>query len=188
MSDTLKMLLAYKAWANRLTFETAMAISPLEATRHRATRWESIAYTLSHVWVVDDIFRHNLEGLRHKYTFRNIEERLSVEKIWQRQQEIDAWYCDFASNLNDSQCSALIDFEFIGGGAGRMSCAEIILHIVNHGTYHRGLISDMLYQIPVMPQTNDLTVFLRDHWRSEFVKATDFSDKTSDFLTTATPG
>jgi uncharacterized damage-inducible protein DinB len=57
-----------------------------------------------------------------------------------------------------------IDFEFIGGGHGRMAREDIMLHLVNHGTYHRGLVSDMMYQIPVTPETNDYTVFLRDHW------------------------
>ena len=47
-----------------------------------------------------------------------------------------------------------------------MTRAEILLHVVNHGTYHRGLVSDMMYQIPITPLTNDLTVFLRDHWHS----------------------
>jgi uncharacterized damage-inducible protein DinB len=43
-----------------------------------------------------------------------------------------------------------------------MSVSEIIFHIVNHGTYHRGFVSDMMYQIPLVPPANDLTVYLRD--------------------------
>jgi uncharacterized damage-inducible protein DinB len=37
----------------------------------------------------------------------------------------------------------------------------IVLHVVNHKTYHRGHIADMLFQIPVQPPTTDLPVFLR---------------------------
>ncbi len=166
MIDTLNMLLAYKRWANSLTFETVLALAPDEASRHRATRWESIAYTLSHVWVVDDIFKHHLEGRAHSYAFRNVEERLSVEAIWERQREIDVWYADFAATQTPDDMRTFIDFEYVGGGKGRMTRQDIILHLVNHGTCHRGLVSDMLYQIPNMPETNDLTVFLRDHWRA----------------------
>lgn len=43
-----------------------------------------------------------------------------------------------------------------------MSINEIFLHIVNHGSYHRGFVSDMIYQVPAVPPTNDLTVYLRD--------------------------
>jgi uncharacterized damage-inducible protein DinB len=55
-----------------------------------------------------------------------------------------------------------INFDFIGGGKGAMTREEMILHIVNHGTYHRGLVADMMYQVPLVPPSTDLPVFLRD--------------------------
>jgi uncharacterized damage-inducible protein DinB len=47
---------------------------------------------------------------------------------------------------------------------GKMSREDIILHIVNHATYHRGFVSDLMYQIPVKMPSNDYPVFLRDVW------------------------
>jgi uncharacterized damage-inducible protein DinB len=38
----------------------------------------------------------------------------------------------------------------------------MVLHVVNHGTYHRGLVADMMYQAGVTPEATDLPVFLRD--------------------------
>jgi uncharacterized damage-inducible protein DinB len=43
-----------------------------------------------------------------------------------------------------------------------MSVTEIIFRIVNRGTYHRGFVSDLMYQVPSVPPVNDLTVYLRD--------------------------
>ena len=43
-----------------------------------------------------------------------------------------------------------------------MTRGEIILHLVNHTTYHRGFAADLFYQVPAKPPTTDLTVFLRD--------------------------
>jgi uncharacterized damage-inducible protein DinB len=60
--------------------------------------------------------------------------------------------------------SQIIDFEFTGGGAGAMTKEEIVLH-VNHTTYHRGFVGDMLKQVPYHWPANDLAVFLRDHYR-----------------------
>ena len=39
---------------------------------------------------------------------------------------------------------------------------EMLLHVVNHKTYHRGYVAQMLYQASVRPPTMDLPVFLRD--------------------------
>ena len=44
-----------------------------------------------------------------------------------------------------------------------MSCGAIVLHLVNHTTYHRGQIGSMIYQVPAEPPTTDLPAFLREH-------------------------
>lgn len=166
MLAMLRKMLAYKSWANQLTFGAVEALPPGEDQLPRATRWESITYTLSHVLVVDDIFRCHLEGRPHAYTFRNIEARLPTAAIRERQREMDNWYRNFAWGLDDSMLAEVVSFEFVGGGEGAMTRAEILIHIVNHGTYHRGLVSDMMCQIPAEMPTNDLPVFLRDAWNS----------------------
>jgi hypothetical protein len=38
-----------------------------------------------------------------------------------------------------------------------MTCNEMIQHVVNHGTYHRGFVGDMMYQAGVTPSA---TTFL----------------------------
>lgn len=167
MQSHFRMLLAYKAWANVLTFETVNSLPDGEATTIRQTRWESIAYTLSHVAVVDDIFRCHLLGIRHDYTFRNLERRHSLPDLWAWQQSLDNWYIDHFADLGSDDWEESIAFQFVGGGAGAMTRAEIVCHIVNHGTYHRGLVSDMLCQVPADMPANDLPVFLRDIWTAE---------------------
>lgn len=47
-----------------------------------------------------------------------------------------------------------------------MTRGEIILHLVNHATYHRGFVGDLLNQASVNPPATDLTVFLRDAYRA----------------------
>ena len=71
---------------------------------------------------------------------------------------------DLAGRLTDAELSEIVEFAFVGGSQGAMTRMQIILHVVNHATYHRGFVSDMLYQVPVKPVANDLPVFLRDVW------------------------
>jgi len=164
MLAMLRKMLAYKAWANELTYDAVEALPPGEDQSPRVTRWESIAYTLSHVMVVDDIFRCHLEGRLHAYTFRNIDARLPTTAIRERQRELDHWYRNLASRLDDAALEDVVTFEFVGGGQGAITRAEILMHVVNHATYHRGLVSDMMCQIPADMPANDLPVFLRDVW------------------------
>ena len=69
---------------------------------------------------------------------------------------------EYAATLSDAQSAERIEFPFVDGGTGVMSRGEMILHVVNHTTYHRGFVGDMMYQVPVFPPVTDLPVFLRD--------------------------
>lgn len=164
ISNPLQMLIRYKAWANQLTYERVAELPPEELTRERQTNFKTIIHTLNHVYVVDDIFRAHLEGRAHGYIARNTETSPPLETLWSNVQAMDRWYVELADRLTDAELSEIIAFEFVGGGEGAMSRMEILHHIVNHATYHRGFVSDMLYQVPVKPIPNDLPVFLRDVW------------------------
>ncbi|HEY0986041.1 MAG TPA: DinB family protein, partial [Kofleriaceae bacterium] len=76
------------------------------------------------------------------------------------------WYIDRFDRLSDAELAGSIRFRFVGGGDGEMTRGEILMHLVNHATYHRGFIGDMLNQAQVKPRPTDLTVFLRDVPRS----------------------
>lgn len=162
VANLLQMLTKYKAWANDITFKGVMALAPEEIIKVRKTNFKTILSTLNHVYVVDDIFKAHLQGTKHPYTARNTETSPPLDELWQKTKVMDQWYMELAEKLSPEEWDEIITFEFVGGGDGAMSRAEIILHLVNHGTYHRGFVSDMMYQIPVGPTANDLTVFLRE--------------------------
>jgi uncharacterized damage-inducible protein DinB len=163
----LVMLLQYKEWADRIAFEAVMAIPEEEALKPRMTSFNNMVHTLNHVYVVDDIFRHHLTGRKHSYTMRNTVETPLIANLWRSVQEMDRWYIDEVKGWTCEDLSQIVNFEFVGGGAGTMTKEEIVLHIVNHTTYHRGFVGDMLKQVPYNWPANDLPVFIRDHYRPE---------------------
>jgi uncharacterized damage-inducible protein DinB len=158
----LRMLMRFKSWANETTFATVAAIPAVEAVRTRATRYRNIVHTLNHSYVVEDIFRAHLEGRRHKYTSRNTDETPEFNELRCSVEAMDAWYIRYAETLSDADLDEVVRFEFVGGGVGAMSREAILFHLVNHGTYHRGFVGDMLCQAGVIPTPTDLTVYLRD--------------------------
>ncbi|MFZ6046984.1 DinB family protein [Pseudomonas sp. CR3202] len=164
-TDTLKMLVRYKAWANELTFKSVMDLPDGEALRPRPTRFGNMVHTLNHVYVVDDIFRHHLQGKKHHYTSRNTEHPSPLGDLWNAVRAMDHWYIELVDSWSVEDLSKVVHFEFVGGGKGVMTQEEIVLHLVNHATYHRGFVGDMMYQVPFTPPSNDLPVFIRDHYR-----------------------
>jgi uncharacterized damage-inducible protein DinB len=162
MSSSVTMLTRYKAWANEITFSSVSSLPPDEALKERSTRFKNMVHTLNHVYIIDCIFQAHLQGKKHHFTARNTSTHPPLEELWKMTRSLDQWYIDYTASLSAEQLAERITFEFVGGGEGNMSREEMILHVVNHGTYHRGFVGDMMYQIPVTPPANDLPVFLRD--------------------------
>jgi uncharacterized damage-inducible protein DinB len=162
----LTMLTRYKSWADELMYSALRVLPEGEATKKRATRFGSMLHTLNHVHVIDLIFQAHLQGRPHGFTARNTPTHPPTDELWDAVRTLDQWYVDYAAGLSDRQSDERIEFHFVDGGAGVMSRGEMILHVVvNHGTYHRGFVADLMYQVPAMPPATDLPVFLRDVWR-----------------------
>jgi uncharacterized damage-inducible protein DinB len=158
----LRLLTRYKAWADERIFAMVRDLPPEEALRPRQTRFGNMVHTLNHVHVIDRVFQAHLQGKRHGYTARNTPTHPPLAELATAVQDLDQWYVRFTDGLTTEDLDRRIRFEFIGGGEGDMSCQEMILHVVNHGTYHRGFVGDMMYQAGVTPLSTDLPVFLRD--------------------------
>jgi uncharacterized damage-inducible protein DinB len=164
LQRTLRLMTRYSAWANQLIFEAAGKLPPEEVTRPRTGPFKNIVHTLNHNYVVDQIFQAHLLGRPHGFSARNTAEAPALGDLWAAQRAIDDWYVSFSDAANESELAEVIRFVFVGGGDGAMNRGEMILHVVNHTTYHRGSVADYFYQIPTLPPTTDLPVFLRDAW------------------------
>ena len=157
--DSLKTLMRYKAWANELVFARAAQLPEAELTAPRKIVFGSMLRTLNHVYAMDEVWRAHLEGRTHGYTTRNPEACPPLAELCDAQKAIDGWFVQYADSL--SREDEIVEFQFIGGGPGAMTRRDILLHVANHGTYHRGNVAAMMYQAGVAPPTTDLPVFVK---------------------------
>ena len=163
-TSTARMLTRYNAWANRLIFDAVAALPAEEATKTRQSLFRNMVHTLNHNYVIDRIWQAHLEGRDHGYDARNTKDHPPLADLWRQQQEVDAWYTAWSDRLSDPSLDEKVSFTLIGGNPGVMTRGEILLHVVNHTSYHRGFVADLFYQVPgnVRPPTTDLPVYLRE--------------------------
>jgi len=157
-----RMLTRYNAWADRLIFEAVAALPEAEATRPRVGLFKNMVHMLNHIYVIDRIFQAHLEGREHGYAARNTPDHPPLGELWRAQQALDAWYIAWSDALTPAALEERVRFAYVGGGQGEMTRGEILLHVVNHTTYHRGFVAEMIYRLGTPAPTTDLTVFLRD--------------------------
>jgi len=159
---TARMLARYNAWANQLIFDAVAALPEGEATKERQSLFRNIVHTLNHSYVIDRIWQAHLEGREHGYVTRNTRDHPPLAELWRAQREIDRWYVNWSDALSDAALDEKVRFTLIGGNPGVMTRGEILLHVINHTSYHRGFVADLFYQVPARPPTTDLPVYLRE--------------------------
>jgi len=155
-----RTLARYRMWADRLTFDAVAALPPGEATKERPTLFKTMVGTLNHNYVIDLIWQAHLEGREHGFTARNLVLHPELADLWQAQQAVNQWYIDWSDRQSQASLDEAVNFTFIGGEKGSMSRGDILLHVVNHASYHRGWVAEMFFQVPARNPTTDLPVFL----------------------------
>ena len=161
MAD-IRQLLRYKAWANDLIF-AALAKLPVEAlVEPQPIIFGNLLRTLNHTYAMDYVWQAHLQKTPHGLTSRNPDYCPPLSDLTDAQTKIDRWYIDYADKLSDAKREEVVEFDFIGGGTGAMTREEILMHAVNHGTYHRGHVAAMMFRNATPPPTTDFPVFLRE--------------------------
>jgi uncharacterized damage-inducible protein DinB len=161
-SQHLETLARYKAWADARLYDMLAGIPTDTLAAPSPIFAGSILRTLNHVYLMDVVWKSHLLGVPHGLTTRNPEATPPLSELRDVQRGIDAWYVDYAAAMTPDACNDVVQFAFIGGGEGSLRREDIVLHVVNHTTYHRAHITAMLNQMGVQPQATDLPVFLRD--------------------------
>jgi uncharacterized damage-inducible protein DinB len=156
------MLARYTAWADARLFAAVAHLPPGAELTQRPTLFGTMLRTLNHCHVVDRIWMAHLEGREHGYTALNTEGAPDFAELRAAQAAMDAWFLAYAERLSADAYDEVVDFRFVDGGAGRMTRGDILLHVVNHKTYHRGWVADLFFQEGARPPAMDLTVYLRE--------------------------
>ena len=160
-TQDIRMLARYNAWANKTIFDAVAALPAGEATKERPTLFKNMVNTLNHLYVVDLIWQAHLQGHEHGITALNTVLHADLAELRESQQDVDDWYIGWSDALTDEQADETVQFKLIGGNRGEMRRGDVMLHVVNHTSYHRGFVADLFYQVPARPPLTDLPVFLR---------------------------
>jgi uncharacterized damage-inducible protein DinB len=156
MQDTLLRLFRYKAWANDELL-TSLARLPADSpTTGLAIK------ALSHTYVVDRIFSAHLQGKSHGYASANPGELPTLEQLSAEIRASDVELIDYLASLDRQQLIERIDFAFTDGTLARMSREEMLMHLINHGSGHRGQVSALML-LNALPAAKDgFTTYLHE--------------------------
>jgi uncharacterized damage-inducible protein DinB len=159
---TATMLATYNGWADDVLF-AAMARLPREHIyRPTKTLFGSMIGTLNHNYQVDVIWRSNILGEEHGFSDRRKVLHPEFADLVAAQREMNRWFIDWARQQSPGTLKERVRFRFVSGKHAEMEKGSMLLHVINHKTYHRGWVSEMFFEAGATPPETDLSVFLME--------------------------
>jgi uncharacterized damage-inducible protein DinB len=156
-ADEARVLLAYNAWANRRLLSTAGALPATLSERDLRASYGSVSGTLRHIaWGEWRWLGRWREAEPHGGDPSGAESLAALATRWE---EIGREQVDFLHGIRDADLRRSITYENPPGTPWTYRLEEMVRHVVNHGTYHRGQVAAMLRQLGYSPPPTDYLVF-----------------------------
>jgi uncharacterized damage-inducible protein DinB len=154
----LRSHLDYTAWASGLLLDTARQLSTEELNRDFGTADKSVLGTLVHTFAGDRIWLERMNGISREILIDPGDD--DFQKLLQTWPEIHGGWKNWASGITDAR--ALEDVSFYRSSTGStfsMPAWQIVMHVVDHGTHHRGAVSGFLRAMGKTPPKLDLIAY-----------------------------
>lgn len=155
------LLAAYNTWANGRLLEACGRLSELDYQAPRQAYFGSISGTLNHVLVGDRSWLARLRG--DPPAGYALDQTLydTFADLNRARQAEDQQIATYVEGLDEAAYGSIISYTTIKGAAFENTVLEILTHMFNHQTHHRGQIHDLLSQTDVPPPELDLIFYLR---------------------------
>lgn len=154
------MHLAYTTWASRRLVDAASRLAPEELRRDFQTADHSVLGTLVHVFAADRIWLARVSGGAPQPFISDADYSLAVlQNDWPALHE--KWR-QWGQAMTDQSARESVTYKDTQGNTFSRPLWQLILHVVNHGTHHRGQVSGFLRAMGQTPPPLDLTAYYRE--------------------------
>ena len=153
------MHLDYTTWASARLLEAAGKLSNEELTRDFGTADKNVVGTLAHVFAADRVWMNRIQGNAPGKFITDADRDLALlNREWPAL--LDVWQ-RWAGGLSAENITTVASYKDLKGNPYTTPWWQIVLHVVNHGTHHRGQASGFLRAMGHTPPPLDLMAYYR---------------------------
>lgn len=157
----LRTLLEYHYWARDRLLDAIEALDSEQFTRDLGSSFKSIRDTVAHTYAAEWAWHSRWQG--HSPTALlpadQFPDVASIRAAWSAH---EAKVRAFLDELGDSGITRVFDYKLLSGQPGSTPFWQMLQHVVNHASYHRGQVTTMLRQVGAAPpKSMDMIAFYR---------------------------
>jgi uncharacterized damage-inducible protein DinB len=155
-SHLLVTQLGYSRWASERVLDSLNALTEDELTTDLGSSHGGLLSTAVHIFQSDRIWLSRALG-KPRTTQAETDEGWTVDRLKADWLEVWEGWRDWAKALD--KIDGVLAYTNLSGEAHKLLYWQMVFHVVNHASYHRGQITTMLRQLGYTPVATDLHTF-----------------------------
>jgi uncharacterized damage-inducible protein DinB len=152
-------LYEYNRWANARLLDAASKLTPEQFSRDLQSSHRSVRDTLAHILAAEWIWLERWNGVSPK-ALLNPSDFPTVESLKKRWAVVEGDYTEFINGVTDGSLTTVIGYTNTRGEEWAYPLGQMLQHVMNHSSYHRGQVTTMLRQLGAQVNPVDLLVFM----------------------------
>jgi uncharacterized damage-inducible protein DinB len=160
-SQDLQTLVDYHYWARDRLLQAVETLTPEQYDKDLGSSFKSVRDTLTHIYAAEWAWysRWHGESPTSLIPSDRFADLAALRSAWaDHEKRMRA----FVDGLTDQDASRVLAYTLMSGDAGASPIWQMVQHVVNHASYHRGQITTMLRQLGVKPaKSMDMIAYYR---------------------------
>jgi uncharacterized damage-inducible protein DinB len=155
-------LVDYHYWARDRMFDAIDPLTPEQFTRDLGNSFRSVRDTVAHIYAAELIWYSRWQG--HSPTSLmsadQFPDAATLRRTWV---ELEQGVRAFLAGLDEAGVARVMAYTLLSGLSSASPFWQLLQHVVNHASYHRGQVTTMLRQLGAAPAKScDLVTFYRE--------------------------
>ena len=150
-------LYRYNQWANAKLLDAAAKLSPEQQNQDLGGSFPTVRRVIAHLVVTEWAWLQRWCGV-NPAAVPNWSDG-EVPELAAQLKDIEKDRAMFLNGLSDDALKTRIDYKYLSGNPGSGEVQDLLVHVVNHATYHRGQLAAMIRQLGNAPPSTDFVFF-----------------------------
>lgn len=152
-------LYRYNRWANARILDAVSKLAPEQFARDLQSSHRSVRDTVAHILAAEWIWLERWKGVSPS-ALLDPSDFPTVESVRTRLTNVENECAEFIEGLTDRSLAEAITYTNTKGERWTYPLGQMLQHVANHSSYHRGQVATMLRQLGAEVTPVDLLVFM----------------------------
>lgn len=156
--NDLQLLYEYNRWANFQTLAASAKLTEDQFTKDLSSSHRSVRDTLVHTLAAEWIWLARWNEVSPKALLNPLDFR-DLGALRARWADVERDQTAFIEGITNESLESPVTYQNTKGEQWTYPLWQMMHHVVNHSSYHRGQVATMLRQLGTEPKPTDLLVF-----------------------------